>query len=118
MSLEALRRLRRSGAKPDGVVSILIGSRPAWCDDDAGLIVIRGTDQPAVMDLRPLVGLWVALYSRESNPALTLETMDALQAAGARFFGAVLAGETHPCVSEPTDAHHIALRQQWEALCQ
>ncbi len=119
MSLAALRSMRQSGRRP-GFVWVVLDHEPDIHHDadDAAIVLVQPSDQPRLMDLRPLVGIRVALLHRQAAPDRVLNTIEALQAAGANFFGMADGSETHPCVTEPTDQHHQWLRRSWELLCQ
>ena len=118
MSLEAIRQLRRRGQKPDGVVLVLLGDRPRWLDDDASLVVIRPADEPRFMDWRPMVGLWAAVFTADNQPpARTLSVLNALEGAGAKFFGAADATGAYPMTVGAGDEHRWCLQRTREALC-
>jgi hypothetical protein len=118
MSLEAIRDLRLQGQKPSGVVTVLIGRRPRVVHSDRMLVVVRAKDDPRFIDWRPLVGLTVAVFSATTDPFRILAVLEALEAAGARFFGAADPSGTFPMVAGAGVEHHRALRGMWEALCQ
>lgn len=117
MSLEAIRDLRRAGQKPTGVVQVLIGRWPKWLEDDMHLVVIRPKDDPRFMDWRPLVGLSVAVFSAETKPARTLAVLEAIEAAGAKFFGAADPNGVYPMTVGAGQAHEAVLHASWRALC-
>ena len=116
MSLDAIRTMRRAGQKP-AVVMVVIGERPSLVDDDAGVVFIRPGDQPAGMDWRPLVGVLVAVFTLQPLPALTIAVLDALQAAGARLFGAADTTGVYAVVDE-TGAGERLMQRSWRLLCQ
>lgn len=117
MSLDSIRALRLQRQKPAGVVSIVFSDKRLPVEDSPALVVIRSTDEPQFMDLRPLVGLWVALYSRDANENQMLRTLDALQAVKCRFFGAVTERFVLPMTSDHTPRHAELLSESWSALC-
>ena len=118
MSLPTLRNLRLQGQRPADVVAVLIGQRPKWKDDSAALVVISDDAQPCLMDFRPLVGLWVVLVMAHDNYQLASKTLAAIEAAGAKIFGAALPCGVYPCTKNPTQEHHRVLRETWNLLCQ
>lgn len=118
MSLDSIRALRMQRKKPAGVVSIVFSDKPMLVDDSPTLVVIRCTDEPQFMDLRPLVGLWVALYSRDSDSVQMLRTVDALHALKCKFFGAVTESFVLPMTVDHTPRHNEILAQSWRLLCQ
>jgi hypothetical protein len=117
MSLDSIRALRLQRQKPSGVVSIVFSDKPLLVEDSPALVVIRCTDEPQFMDLRPLVGLWVALYSREASITQMLRAVDALQAVKCKFFGVVTEGFVLPMTADHTPRHAELLAQSWSRLC-
>lgn len=117
MSLESIRMLRRHRQKPAGVVSIVFSDKPIVVEDSESLVVIRSTDEPQFMDLRPLVGLSVALYGRGADEVQILRTIDALEVVKCKFFGAVTENFVLPMVTDPTLRHTELLTESWSALC-
>lgn len=118
MSLADIRELRRKGKKPSGVVLVLIGPKPRWADDDGQLVVVAAHEDPRLMDWRPLVGLWVALLTGVGvAKARTLSVVEALEAAGAKFFGAADEHATYPLTVGAGVRHELALRRNWDLLC-
>lgn len=117
MSLDSIRALRMNRQKPAGVVSIVFTDKPLPVDDSEGLMVIRSMDEPQFMDLRPLVGLWVALYGHDADSVQMLRTVDALQALKCKFFGAVTEGFVLPMTADHTPRHTELLTESWKLLC-
>lgn len=117
MSLDSIRKLRLAGQKPSGVVTVLLGQRPRWFADDATSVIVRPVDDPRLMDWRPLVGLWVAVFVAGTQPDRFLALLQALEAAGVKFFGAADEAGTYPLVVDATDQHHNNLYRTWVALC-
>lgn len=117
MSLEAIRDLRMHGQKPFGVVNVLIGRRPKSVHDDRALVVVRAKDDPRFMDWRPVVGLCVAVFAQQQDPMRMLAVLEALEQAGAQFFGTADPAGTFPMLVGADGQHHRVLRQMWEALC-
>jgi hypothetical protein len=117
MSLKVIRQLRRHGQKPSGVITVLAGQAPRWLEDDAGVVVVRAADDPRFMDWRPLVGLWVAVFSAHQEPARMLALLEALHQVGVKFYGMVDHTGAYPTVLEPTERHELNLQRTWEALC-
>lgn len=118
MSLELLRALRMQRQKPAGVVSIILTNKPLSVDDSPALVVIKPTDEPQFMDLRPLVGLAVAVYSRDASPDQFLRLLDALEALKCKFFGAVTEDFVLPMLKDATPKHAELLSRSWSTLCQ
>lgn len=117
MSLELIRALRLQRQKPAGVVSIVLTDKPLAMDDSPALVVIKPTDEPQFMDLRPLVGLSVAVYARGASPYQFLRLLDALEALKCKFFGAVTEDFVLPMLKDPTPRHVELLTQSWKTLC-
>lgn len=88
MSLDQLRRLRRSGHRPDWV-RVVVGKPPRWWGDDAAEVVIDR--DPRDLDLRPMHGLRVELCDLQDDADRLFAAMDAIKAEGALDFGAVSA---------------------------
>ena len=88
MSLSALLKLRLQGKRPAGPVTVLVGKRPNWREDDETLVVIAPTAEPNLMDFRPLVGLWTTLVVLGDNYQHAGRVLAAIDAAGAKLFGA------------------------------
>lgn len=118
MSLATLRKLRLAGQRPAHTVTVLIGNRPDWREDDETLIVIRENDQPALMDFRPLVGLCTVLVMTVDNYPLASKTLAAIEAVGVKLFGAALPCGAYPCLENPTPEHKRLLSATWKSLCQ
>lgn len=118
MSLSSLMKLRLQGKRPAGPVTVLVGKRPSWREDDETLVVITPAAEPALMDFRPLVGLWTTLVVLGDNYQHAGRVLAAIDAAGAKLFGAALPCGTYPCLQNPTEQHHRVLRETRKALCQ
>lgn len=117
MSLDAIRRLRRAGHKP-AVVWVVIGDRPQWLDDDAGVVHISAEDNPALMDWMPMVGVLTVIVQQQILPRQMLAVLDALTAIGAKLYGAVDRTGVHPLLEGADEAHEKPLRRAMELLCQ
>lgn len=117
MSLEALRQLRRGGHKPQSPIWIVIGTKPRWLSDDATVVIVREADEPQFMDWRPVLGLVVAIFTLQPDPARTLQVLEATQAAGARIFGAADTTGAYPLLEGADERHTALLRNAWETLC-
>lgn len=111
MSLESLRSMRRTGRRPDSVV-VIVGKPPAWMEDSPGTVAIDR--DPALLDLRALVGLPIHLIDIQSDLDLTLAAMDATEAAGVKVLGACSAAGS--CGVD--EKHENAMRRYRENLCQ
>jgi hypothetical protein len=109
MSLDSLRRLRRSGMKPQHV-HVILGKPAHRCDDTPSHVWING--EPSALDLRPLTGLRISLIDLQQDEELLLRVMDATDEAGALAYGAV--SEAGACGVNPE--HAEALRKYRERL--
>lgn len=117
MSLDTLRDLRRRGQKPADVLTVVIGQKPRWMDDEPALVVVRAADDPRFMDWRPTVGLWVAVFDLAGDPARFLAVLAGLHDAGVKFFGAANPLGVYPMTLNPGPAHEASLAKTWELLC-
>ena len=117
MSLDLLRALRRQRQMPAGVISIVLSDKPLALHDSPSLVVIKSTDEPQFMDLRPLVGLPVALYSRSADADQFLRLLDVLESLQCKFFGAVTQDFVLPMLKGATPRHAELLTQSWKNLC-
>ena len=118
MSLSMLQALRRQHQKPAGVVSIVFTDKPLMVEDSAAMVVIRSTDSPELMDLRPLVGLCVALYGNDPDENQFLRLLTVLENLNCRFFGAVTKRFVLPMMKDATPRHAELLTLEWMDLCQ
>lgn len=116
MSLQSLRSLRLSGQKPVSIISIVVGER-SGVEDSPSMVLIRPSDEPKLMDLRPLVGLWVAIYSKNADHNHLARLVDALESAKCRFFGVVTEGFVLPMTADHTPRHAELLAESWRDLC-
>lgn len=115
MSLDALRAMRRQGSRPGTPVLLVVGACPAWARDLPHVVEVRATDRPALMDLRPLIGLWAAaLLLPPADRAQAIAAMDAAREAGADLYGAADAEGAHLFIQDPTPAHESNLRRTWK----
>lgn len=121
MSLQAIRDMRMQRQKPSAILSIIIGEAPKGWKSDANLIELRPGCQPALMDWRPVVGLWTAFYMLTPDWAVMDAAVDAATKAGAKLFGFVHAGKAHTLCDfdKPENEKRAAflMRAEWEALC-
>jgi hypothetical protein len=113
MSLAALRTLRVNHAKPEGVVKVVVGRRIPSVASRPDVISVRTAPELRGMDLRPVIGLPVALFVCDGFTPLAEQAFDALLAAGAMPIGAVWRDE----VVTSHEPAKPALRRAWEALC-
>lgn len=113
MSLEAIRAVRRSGHKPDTPVLIVVGRCPKWARNLPHVVSVPADANPALMDMRPLVGVWVAVLLLDPLYALGARVMDAVTEAGAKFYGAASPLGIHLCIADPTPAHEQNLKATW-----
>ena len=118
MSLQTLRAMRLNRERPTAVVTVFVGEKPEGFTDSPARILVLPHHTPALLDFRPLVGLWVDLVMVDDLYPLALKTIDCINAAGAKFFGASLPCGTYPCIQNPTREHHAILRQTRDLLCQ
>lgn len=111
MSLRDILELRRERLRPADV-KVILGT-PAHFDDGPGFVVIRPSDLPATMDLRPLVGLPVYVIELERNDTRFERVVEALQAAHAHIVGLVSSSGA----SAPTPREQELLVKYRELLC-
>jgi len=115
MSLQALRDFRMTGKRPTAPVILIVGQKPAWMHDTHAVVVVDENTRPEEMDLRPLVGLWVAVVMTRPLHDLTNRLLTAMQRAKAKPYGLVTdKGDVLMGVAEPTQAHERNLRRAWE----
>ena len=76
MSLDNLKNLRMGGYKPKAV-HVLVGDFPEWANAETDTVCLKAVKG---MDLRPLVGLPVAVFQLGDCDALLLETIHAVEA--------------------------------------
>lgn len=112
MSLSTLRELRLSGAKPDGIVKVVVGKRtPA--DSRPDVVSVTSEDRPHLMDWRPLVGLPAAVFVCRGADDLAERTFDAITAAKCKPSGACW----HDGPVSDDEPSRPILKRMWEALC-
>lgn len=112
MSLASLLELRRARMRPDGV-NVILGTPPKWLQDGPDFVVIRPSDTPSLLDLRPLVGLPVLVVEMERNDVRFVRAVEAIQQAGGRINGLVSsAGAT-----AATPEQETLLTRYREILC-
>ncbi len=120
MSLQDIRTMRLNRQKPSGIVSVVIGAVPKHLRDMFDIELAPGC-QPGLMDWRPLVGLWVAVYQVEKHWPTMDAAVLALLDAKAKLFGVATDGEAYPMglFKSPDDEYKAAylMRSQLEALC-
>lgn len=115
MSLEALRDLRRTGVRPDAPVLALVGRRPAWVEDSGRVICVDESTRVHDLDLRPLVGLWVAVLLLDPLVDLAGRLLSALEEHKAKPYGVVMAdGTVHMGIADPTSEQELNLFRTWE----
>lgn len=117
MSLQALREVRIHGKKP-GVVLILIGDVRPPPMDEFRFVVVRSSDEPRLMDWRPMLGLTAVVVTLQPLAHITLGVLDALQAMGVKLFGAADRQGFYPLLENADESHERLLRRSWELLCQ
>lgn len=116
MSLAALAAVRRQNVRP-AVVSLIVGPKPKWWDDDERTVHIDEGSTPEFLDWRPVVGVPLAVFQTKPLPELTLRAMEAARKAGARFYGAADRTGVYPMTVDATDEHAMNLQRTWELLC-
>jgi hypothetical protein len=117
LSLETLRQWRRAGYRPGGMALVVIGDVAP--DTDAEYVVmVKPTDEPRLMDWRPLVGMTAAVFTMQPLPHLTIAVLDALNAMGIKVFGAADQFGVHPLLEGADEKHERLLQRAWELLCQ
>jgi hypothetical protein len=99
------------------VITVLVGQLPKWRRDDAAFVHIAPDAQIDLIDLRPLVGLWVAMFVTIDETSVAAAVLERLERVKVKFYGAADLSGTYPCVADATDRHHTNLRLTWEALC-
>lgn len=117
MSLQALREVRLSRRKP-GVVLVVIGAERDLPMDEFSVVTVREGDEPRRMDWRPMLGVLAVVLTVRPLPHLTIAVLDALQAAGAKLFGAASDLGTFPLLQDADESHDRLLRRAWELACQ
>jgi len=117
MSLQTLRELRMTGARPAAPVTIFIGDKRH--EDRPDLVTVAPGTNPALMDWRPVIGLCVlvVVQSRDYHQTV-IQLIDELsQIDGVRFFGFAEPDEVFPTLMGADEQHKKALRRTWESLC-
>jgi hypothetical protein len=117
MSLQAIREVRIHGQKP-GLALVLIGDVQPPPMDDFRFVVVRSSDDPRLMDWRPMVGLTAAVFTLQPLAHITLGVLDALQSTGVKLFGAADCEGFYPLLENADESHERLLRRTWELLCQ
>lgn len=121
MTIEDIRTMRLARQKPAGVVTVVLGHIPKKLRSDALMVEIQPGANPSLMDLRPLVGVWVATIQIEGQEDALDQAVEALLKVGAKLFGFVREGkaETLCLFSDPHDKHkaQYALYNEWRNLC-
>lgn len=121
MSLHDIRAMRLARSKPSGIVAVVVGELPMAYRGDQTVIELKPGCQPRLMDWRPLVGVWVALYHVKTDWPVMDAAVKALTDAGAKLFGVAHKGEGYPLATfENDDDKNKAarfLRRELEALC-
>jgi len=121
MSLLDIRAMRLSRVKPSGVVTIVVGELPKTYRGDPTAIELKPGCQPQLMDWRPLVGVWVALYHVKTDWVVMDAAVKALTDAGAKLFGIAHDGVGYPLANfadeETKNKAARNLRRELEALC-
>jgi hypothetical protein len=117
MSLTTLRQVRMERLRP-GLVMVLLADLPEWLERaDPTTIIVRPGDAPTRMDWRPVVQLPAAVFCRDEALHHFLTVLDALQAVGAKMFGAATSFGVFPLSTDANEEHERLLRRGWEALC-
>ncbi|MES1979576.1 MAG: hypothetical protein V4451_16155 [Pseudomonadota bacterium] len=120
MSLQDIRAMRLAGQKPQGVIAVVVGQVNPLFIGDPLIVQVRAHDQPTFTDWRPLVGCWVAVYNAARTFTQMDAVMEALEKAGAKFYGFAHEGKGY-CLAntDPITEKKAAacLRQEWELIC-
>jgi hypothetical protein len=121
MSIDHIRDMRRARQKPSGVVTVVVGNLPNKFRNEPLMVEIKPGTNPALMDLRPLVGTWVAPIQIEGQQAALDQAVEALLKAGAKLFGFVSNGKAQTLCSfddsyDQQKAKYVLYRE-WSALC-
>lgn len=117
MSLQALREVRLNRRKP-GVVLVVIGADAEPPMDGFSVVLVREDDDLRHMDWRPMLGVLAVVLTVKPLPHLTIAVLDALQAAGAKLFGAASDLGTFALQADADESHERLLRRAWELACQ
>jgi hypothetical protein len=121
MSLHDILLLRKSRQKPSGVVSVVIGKIPQIHRSEPFTVEVAPGSNPALMDWRPLVGVWVSIIHVDGDWHLMDQTVEALTKAGAKLIGFVMAGRAHLLANfdDLKDEYRAKelLVNEWEAMC-
>jgi hypothetical protein len=121
MSLDHIRDMRIARKKPSGIVTVVIGSLPKKFRTDPLMVEIKAGVNPSLLDLRPLVGVWVAAILIEGQQAALDQAIEALAKAGAKLFGFACEGKAETLCSfddsyDQQKAKSVLYRE-WGALC-
>ena len=121
MNLQDIREMRMRRVKPSGVIALVVGSVPAWHRSNLDVIQVLPGSQPQLIDWRPLVGIWVAVYETTKDAATVVALGDALDKAGAKLFGIVLDGVAHALAKFPDEQSkqraEFLMADTWSDLC-
>ncbi len=111
MSLQDILELRRDRLRPHSVM-VIVGT-PADFVDGPEYVVVRPGDNPAALDLRPLVGIPVYLIELERNDRRFEAVIESVQRAKAHIVGLVSCAGA----SAPTERERELLVKYRELLC-
>lgn len=114
MSLQHVRDARMEGLKPAGVVLVVVGPMPRHMEDDAELVIVS---DPAAMDWRSLIGVWVALLVTRPDVRKVRRVVRELEAAGAKLFGYADANQAQALYLNADEEAHDLMRKTWETAC-
>lgn len=121
MNLQDIREMRMRRFKPSGVIALVVGSVPAWHRSNLDVIQVLPGSQPQLIDWRPLVGIWVAVYETTKDAATVVALGDALDKAGVKLFGIVLCGVAHALAKFPDEQSkqraEFLMADTWSDLC-
>jgi len=117
MSLQTLRELRMTGARPAAPVTIFIGDKRH--EDRPDLVTVAPGTNPALMDWRPVIGLCVLVVVQSKAYRQTVgRIIDELERIdGVKVFGVAEPDAVFPMLAGADDKHKIALEREWTALC-
>lgn len=121
MSLHDILALRKAGKKPSGVVSVVIGKIPQIHRGELLTVEVAPGSNPALMDWRPLVGVWVSVIHVDGDWHLMDQTVEALTKAGAKLIGFARAGSAHLLANFDASKDEFRTKEllvnEWEAMC-
>ena len=113
MSLARIRTIRRNGGKP-GIATVVIGGPGR---DDPLVVHIGERADPKAMDWTSLMGVWVTVHWLSGDKAVVHGVINALEAVGAKLFGASGPSFAVSLTGNRSEAEIQAVRDERESLC-